>query len=1594
MKRFLKILKYSGLSLLGLILLLLVLVNLPAVQTYLAKKATAFLSKKLKTIVSIDKVKISLLNHVSLQGVYIQDQWQDTLLYAGEAQARISDWFIFKKQTPVLHYVGLHNAYAHLYRTNRSNTWNYQFIIDAFSGGPSTGKKQQLKLDLKKLDIRNVRFFMDDAWVGNDMDFTVGNLQLNADKVDFDKKIIALNKIACESVAIRMKDYKGGKPVDTSLKRKQAIIDTTAFNPDNWVVKLRKLTLDDCLFNLESSEVKPIPGEFDPTHLFITGIFANATDITIKGDTLHGDIKHLAANERCGLQLKEAKAKVTVSPNAAICEHFTLITANSKFKDAYYAMLYTRFPAFKDYIDSVAMDVRLKDAVVDEKDVAFFAPALKQYPTILHISGEAKGTVANINAQNMRITDGKSVVNGNIKMKGLPDIYNTRIDFDHGEIVTTGAGILKYAPSLKDNPNVAIDKLTYFYFNGAYSGYIENFAVNGIIKTNFGTIQSDIKMNLPGFSTDNAVYTGTIVTTNFDLGTLLRQPDLGAITLRAGVSGMSFDPDRAQINTNANISSFSYRGYTYRNISAEGILAKKHFDGKLLVNDSNLALAFYGSLDFNQKMAIVNAKANLLKSDFHALHLTKDTIQAVADLDLNCTGSTVDDFLGYIKLYNIDIKRNQQRLNVDSVYVNSSAADSNRKQLTIQSNDIAATITGNYQLTKLPYSVQYYLSKYIPNYIKEPAKVAPEQNLTFEVQTKNVDTLLYVTTSLIHGFNNSSIKGSLNTFDKQLGLKIVSPYVAIDKYSLYDLNVTGNGNFNQLALNTEVQNVVIGDSMLNGSLSLTTAVGNDSVNFTLATTAPEANTSATIAGQIIANGDSLYLSLSPSEFFLNKTKWDIPAGNYVVYSKDYLLIRNLELESGLQKINITTQKEGPEQAMAFNVTDLDLGQLGALGGMAEYQPEGRINGDIIIDKLFKEVYISANIKATNVKFGGDTLGNINIVGSYDGKKKLVMLDPKTGIYNGTSSVTASGNVSFYKGVNESISGKVELTNMPLSWGSVFLTGIFSDIKGTANGTVDIKGSSQLPDIDGKINLDKAGMKLDFMGTSYDIPTGVVTISNTKIDFGKMTIYDKDKNTASLSGYFSHDHFKNMEMQLRLSSEQCRILDLQEGENELFYGNIVASLKNVSIRGPFNNVSISVGDAIPTQKSHLYLPVVSDKGTGAYSFVTFKTYGKAQAIQKKSKTRMNINIESQLNDLIEVTMVLDPATGDAINAKGRGRLSLQIPSGNEMRMYGSYNIEQGDYTFTLKKVFFKRKFILSSGSTISFNGPFSKTQVNVDALYTVRARLYDLLSDAEKQTGFMPPNEVNDAKTAQDVNVILHMRESLSNPSITFNIALPDNRSVGTYAYTKLNRINQDSRQLFDQVGALLLINSFIPPEGLSQRSALAGGISNVSEIFSGTASSQLTNLVNKVLGDKDLAVDLKYVNYNLSDPASGNGNRNELSLGVRKNYFNDRLIVEVGGKSDWGRPASATSSSATHIAGDFRIQYLLNSGGNLRFNLFRTNDYDVTREDYVARSGIGLSWRKPFDNLSEFFHSNAYNLRKEKERKGNDTVNVKSNTNF
>jgi hypothetical protein len=1558
------------------VVLLLLLVNVTGVQNWIAQRAVTMLASKLHTKVSLKHIHIDFANHILIQGLYIEDQHGDTLLYAGEAELKASDWFYLKKEKPVITYLGLHHAYGHLIRRATSNEWNYQFVIDAFNTGKKdkTPGKNEFEMDLKHLDLQDVRFHSDDAWAGSDMDIDAGSVNLEGKEIDLKKRVIDLDLVDIRNTIVAMRDYKGGKP-PSSKKIVAGIIDTTAFNTGGWAVHIKDLGLKGCGYSFTSS-ASPAPAKmFDAAHLGISGADIEAYNLRISGDTLRTHVAHLAAKERCGLTIRELQGDVTVSPNVSEIENMLLKTDKSVIRRRY-VMRYARFPSFLDYIEKVRMEADLQDAIIDPHDVAYFAPVFLEYfPSMMKVAGEFGGTVADFRLSNAHYGDAGAAVVGNISMKGLPDIYHTLITFSNGAVITSGKELFRFAPMLRNNPNFDPAQLTRIIYTGSFSGYIDNFAANGTLNTNLGTIAASSKLAMPQFQMARAAYSSDITATDFQLGRLLHQPTLGGITFKGSISGSSFEAEHASVNVNAFISKLGLYGYNYSNITANGVLSRKKFEGKILVDDPNLAMSFDGNADLSGKEPVVKATAHLLQSNLQALHLSAEPIEASADFDVDATGNTIDDFLGRALLNNINIRRAGHRLDIDSVYMESALAADGSKMLHIESNDFSGVVEGKYQLSQLPYSTQYFIGQYLPSYIPPPKKYAPNQDLSFSITTKNIDSLLLVLAPAVKGFDNTTVSGSLNTGLQQLTLNAKVPYGAIGKTRITGLTLKGDGDFRRMKISGDAAELIVGDTLLRLTMNLATTVSNDSVSFNITTSSPDVYGTATLNGAAVARGDSIVLSMAPSEFFLNQARWELMGGSQVVYRSNYLSVHNLFLKSGLQEVTVRSEDEYTQQALVVNAANLDLALLTGLARLNGYAPDGRVNGSIRITDLFRAPSVAASLHATGVKLGADTIGEVVIIGAYNGSKNAVSLEKGSGIFRGQSALTASGTVTFDSTSNQHLNGIIALHNAPLSWLDPVLAGYVSRLSGSVNGQVKISGTGIDPDVEGHITLDKAALRVDYLGTYYTIPSATIGISNTEITFNDIPLHDVNGNDATLAGKITHNRFKGLQLDLNMKSDEFEVLNLQDYENTVFYGHLVARVKSFTVKGLLNDVRMSINVA-PADLSHLYLPVASSSDIGTYTYVTFKKYGEKQVFNTAPKSKLTIYIDAQINPLAEISLILDPTTGDAINARGNGHLRLEVQPSGDLRMYDHFNIEEGDYTFTFRQLFFKRQFTLQSGSVVKFSGPIAQTTMDVQATYRTRASLYDLLTEQEKNGSFIPANEMADIKRQQDVDVLLTMRGNILRPDLKFKLSLPEKRSVGTYAYTKFERLNANERELFNQVASLLLIGFFIPPEsGIgSGGTAAIGAINNLSEVLSTNTSAQLTNIVNKLLGDPKLSVDLKYKNYNVSDNSSGSSlNRNEVKLGLRKNLLNDRVILEVGSAYDWGRPVStATTSSNFNLLNDFRIQLLLSKDGRFRLNGFRTTDYDVlttANNGNVTRSGIGISWRKTFDSFAEFFKS-------------------------
>lgn len=141
--------------------IILLLFQYKPVQTWAAKKATAYLSGKLKTKIDIKSLYIKPFSSVVLEGFYVLDKKQDTLISTPRLTVGISGFSLFSsitERTLDLNLVQLDNGSVYL-KKQKDGTSNFKFLNDFFSS-PDTiktkGKPWAIKFE--KIAINNLHF--------------------------------------------------------------------------------------------------------------------------------------------------------------------------------------------------------------------------------------------------------------------------------------------------------------------------------------------------------------------------------------------------------------------------------------------------------------------------------------------------------------------------------------------------------------------------------------------------------------------------------------------------------------------------------------------------------------------------------------------------------------------------------------------------------------------------------------------------------------------------------------------------------------------------------------------------------------------------------------------------------------------------------------------------------------------------------------------------------------------------------------------------------------------------------------------------------------------------------------------------------------------------------------------------------------------------------------------------------------------------------------------------------------------------------------------------------------------------------------------
>ncbi len=1534
-------------------------IHIPFVQNWIVKEVAASFSKKLHTKVTIKHVDFALFDKMELQGLLIEDQHRDTLLYAGTANVNITDWFFFKEKT-TLKYVGLKNTLVNITRSD--STWNYQFLVDYFSSPrkDTSSKKSNMEFDLKILELENIQFKQVDKWVGQDMTISLKKLDLSADLIDFYKKKIFITQLNLDEPVFSQSSYTGNKPQLNTLKdivQKIPVLSALQWNTQGWEINIKDIHLNNASFSNEKETARlPYTNRFDGQHLQFTSINGDLKNVQFINDTVTTDLQ-LTANERSGLQVKKLEAKLKLTPAIMEFQGLALETNRSKIGN-YFAMRYTNFnDDLSSFLHNINLDAKFENSIVNSNDLAYFAPATKYWNRVFFINGNVTGPPDNLSGKKLLIKTGNSVLDGDLALRGLPDFNNTFIDLKSNDLQTNYQEMAVLIPALRKVQQPQLSKLGNIRFKGNFTGFINDFVAFGTINTSLGSLTADINMKIP--ANKIPVYSGKISSAGFQLGQFLNNSKLGNIALDGKVKGTSFKINNLNADFDGKIHQLFFSGYNYQNITVNGNFAQKLFTGHLDIDDPNLKVHnLNGRINLSKDEPEFNFDAIFQYVNLRQLKITNEDFSLAGHFSLNFTGDNIDNFLGTAKVYDASLKHDSTRLSFDSLALTSMIVDGN-KILDFQSNQIEGSLTGKFRIMELPDAFRAFLSRYYPSYIPTPSYNLTDQDFSFIIKTRVVDDYVKLIDKRLSGFDFSTFSGNIKSATNELNISADVPVFEYDGKTFNKIVVEAHGNFDTLLTKITAGDISFNDSLHFPKTDLTISAHNDVSIIHLKTSASSTLSEAELNASVQTLTDGVNIHFSPSSFIINDKKWQLAKDGELSIRKNYVSANEVKFVQGEQEIVISTAKDAVtgNTNVIGKLKKVNINDFTSLL-TKKTRLEGLLTGTLTLKDPFGTQSLDFKGDAEALRIDDKMIGDTHL--EADVNTGTGLINYKVSANNKENKFTLAGHYNYKVESDDQLSADFLSEHFNVNLLQSYLGSVFSDLTGDATSNLKIRGGNHKL-VTGDVSISNGSFIVAYTQCKYKFDKHTISFKPDEIDIGSMQLRDTLNNTGKLSGKLFHTFFKDFSFEnVHFETDKMLVLNTTKENNSQFYGKVIGSAI-MNLDGPTTNLKINI-DGNPSSEesdsSHIYLPTGSSREVGQIDYIDFVQFGSKMEDESKIKEGTNIVLDMHFTATraCKVDVILDESTGDVITGTGSGVLNIHTGTRENMTIRGRYDIADGQYMFNFQ-TFVKKYFTLRRGGSIVFNGNPYDAVIKIDAEYL--AKRVDV-SSLPSSKGF---------KQRENLTIVARLSGNLMKPQIQFDFEFPPNSDIADDYITQkaLIDLKKNENEMNKQVASLLLFNTFIS----NNQNFLSGSntISLAANTIGGIVSNMLTNLFNKQLEKATNGVLSTYfdINSNLDLQNKAALVQASVQAGL-KISLSERLVVLLGGNIDYNNPYAQLARKGL-ITPDISIEWLLNKDGSLKVVGFNRTSVDLTLGQR-NRSGVSLTYQKDFDKLSEIFRRN------------------------
>ena len=1354
---------------------------------------------------------------------------------------------------------------------------------------------------------------------------------------------------------------------------KRANKDTTTALP--WeAITLDRLTVKDFAFTFDNrlpaarTDTTVLP-HADWKNLRLVDINLTARKIRYEDGALDLRMQQLSFREQGGLDLQKLEGDIRLDSDGLTFDALEYDDTWTQLHADRFRLGFKDFSDFAQLLEKVSLDLSVLESRLDLRTLHYFtgAKGLADTDLALLLDGTVSGPFNDLRTNLLRVQSPSKQTRLTFKgrVQGLSDIEKAYIDLHIFDAVTRTSDLADLAGHLgKGIDTRSIRKMAAgepISLKGSVNGRLSGLNADLDVRTpSMGS--ADVDAHLSKGRSGLAV-TGNVKSQNLDMGRLLGQPALGALTADAilsfdnagGVTRIGVSPAR--------IDRFTFRGYDYHGIVAEARMIDGNIVADIGSSDPNLQMTLHGDIDHDKKTKErrYRISMSLDSANLSALNFDKrEGVTASMSLEADVTQTPDRAFLGEAAIRGLHARVQEQTYDVGDILL-SSTLDQDRYGLTLNSSVAKVDYDGNVFLADfIQQAIQVVSEGHLNSLIPQKATKPYNPEAFGSLMLRTLDLQPVCTFFAPHLYLSRESSVGVSMLGNSVEGRIAAELFAAGRLFIHNLQGRIFNEGPLLKADFDVDRVESGE-LFADNIRLDAAADSAGVdvhahfhNDEAKDNSANINTRLTF-GDPQTDGWKLMAKLLSSDLTLAGAKWNLDPAT-VYYNDKHIRIDEFAINHGSQSLQIDgIAGDQPSDTLMVWLDEFDLSLANAFL-RRDLNLKGKLTGEGQgISVLGENRGLLFDLYGKELSMLDQPIGELRLRSNWDEPSKSF----KFLVNNTLEGYHPLRATASYRPSDKNVDLNLRLDRLSAALIEPLATGLASNLGGTISGGLNMTGPlDRLEITSDNTRFNDFAFKLDYTQVDYTV-NGPFTVNSQGITFDNISVKDKYGHPATLSGGIPYNYFKDMRLNIRLDLQNVLALNTRVTDNEQFYGRAFAD-GSIRITGPFDNIRLSL-NLTTMQNSTIHIPL--DKSSSeTKSLLTFinnevKPLGIYDSLllahnvsrggdAKKKKSNISVNLRINATPDAEIQVEVDRSTGDIIKARGNGQLGITA-GGEQFDIKGDYRVESGSYHFGMLGVT-SRDFSIEPGGKLAFNGNVMNTDLDLLAIYRTKASLSPLIADTTAVT------------TRRVVECGIAITGKLANPQLSFKVTVPDlDPSTAGRVESALN--TEDKRM--KQALALLISGGFVPDE--------QSGIVNSTTLLFSNASEMMAGQINNIFRQLDIPVDLGF-NYQPNEAG-----RSVFDVAVSTQLFNNRVSINgtIGNRQ-------YITAGKSDIVGDIDIEIKLNRQGQVRLTLFsHSADQYSNYLDMSQRNGVGIAYQEDFNNLRELWRKIFHIKDKDNERK-------------